>query len=90
MIHNLDQMTSTLNNSKLFSSRISINKSSVKNLENIVRRLYRYFSHTYYHHQETFYEFEKEMHLCERFTEYIKQYEMMSSKFMIIPHEVFK
>ena len=90
MIHNLDQMTSTLNNSKLFSSRISINKSSVKNLENIVSRLYRYFSHTYYHHQEVFYEFEKEMHLCERFTEYIKQFEMMSSKFMIIPPEAFK
>jgi hypothetical protein len=30
------------------------------------------------------------MHLCERFTEYIKQYEMMSSKFLIIPVEAFK
>jgi hypothetical protein len=30
------------------------------------------------------------MHLCERFTEYIKKYEMMSSKFMIIPSEAFK
>jgi hypothetical protein len=58
MIHNLDQMTSTLNSSKLFSSRVSINKTSVKSLENIVRRLYRYFSHTYYHHPEIFHEFE--------------------------------
>lgn len=58
MIHNLDQMTATLNDPKLFSSRISIVKSSVKNLENIVRRLYRYFSHTYHHHQDIFYEFE--------------------------------
>lgn len=30
------------------------------------------------------------MHLCERFTEYIKKYEMMSSKFIIIPQEAFK
>jgi hypothetical protein len=90
MIHNLDHMTATLNSSKLFSSRISINKNSVKNLENIVRRLYRNFSHTFYHHQETFYEFEKEMHLCERFTEYIKQFEMMSSKYIIIPSDAFR
>ena len=58
MIHNLDQMTATLNDSKLFGSRISIAKSSVKNLENIVRRLYRYFSHTFHHHADIFYEFE--------------------------------
>jgi hypothetical protein len=30
------------------------------------------------------------MHLCERFTEYIKQYEMMSSKYIIIPADAFK
>ncbi len=58
MIHNLDQMTTILNNSKLFSSRVSIKQSSMKNFENIVRRLYRFFSHTYFHHRDIFNEFE--------------------------------
>jgi hypothetical protein len=82
-------MTSTLNNPKYFPSRISINKDSVKHLESIVRRLYRYFSHTFFHHYEIFYEFEKEMHLCERFTKYITEYNMMPSKYLIIPNEIF-
>lgn len=30
------------------------------------------------------------MHLCERFTEYIKQFEMMAAKYIIIPEEAFK
>ena len=29
------------------------------------------------------------MHLCERFTEYIKRYEMMPSKYVIIPENAF-
>lgn len=89
MIHNLDQMSANLNSSKLFSSRVSIDKSSIKTLENIVRRLYRYFSHCYFHHKTIFDEFEKEMHLCERFTEYIKVFDMMSSKYIIIPQNIF-
>jgi len=46
MIHNLDKMNVNLNNSKLFSSRVSIDKINLKILEKIVRRLYRYFSHS--------------------------------------------
>jgi len=38
--------------------RISIPKSSIKNLVPIVRRLYRLFSHTYFNHREIFDEFE--------------------------------
>ena len=72
MIHNLDQMSSNLNNSKMFASRVSIDKSSCKILEGIIRRLYRFFSHCYFHHRAIFDEFEKEMFLCQRFTEYIK------------------
>jgi len=58
MIHNLDNSTAILNNSKKFSSRVQISSSSVKDLESIVRRLYRVFSHAFYHHKEIFYEFE--------------------------------
>ena len=41
MIHNLDQMSSNLNSSKYFSSRVSIDKSNMKYLEEIIRRLYK-------------------------------------------------
>ena len=58
MIHNLDQMTSILNNSKLFSNRLQIKSSSLKNFDSIVRRLYRFFSHTYFHHRDIFQDFE--------------------------------
>ena len=58
MIHNLDQMTSILNNSKLFTSRVSIKNNSLKNFDSIVRRLYRFFSHTYFHHKDIFQDFE--------------------------------
>ena len=34
-------------------------------------------------------DFEKEMHLCERFTEYIKVFGMMSTKYLIIPSSAF-
>lgn len=89
MIHNLDDMSANLNSSKFFSSRVSIDKASIKTLEGIVRRLYRYFSHCYYHHKNIFDEFEKEMHLCERFTEYIKVFSMLPSKYFQLPSNLF-
>jgi hypothetical protein len=58
MIHNLDHSTALLNNSKYFASRVSINTNSIKHLENVVRRLYRLFSHAYFHHMDIFNDFE--------------------------------
>ena len=75
MIHNLDKMSANLNSTKYFPSRVSIDHNNIKKLDDIVRRLYRFFSHCYFHHQMIFDEFEKEIHLCEKFTEYIKTFE---------------
>lgn len=83
MVHNLDQSTSILQNVKNFSSRVSI--PEVKNLDTIVRRLYRLFSHTYYHHREIFNEFEKQMYLCQRFTEFTLKYGLLPAKMANIP-----
>ena len=58
MIHNLDHATSVIHNNKNFNSRVSIPASSTKHLLSIVRRLYRLFTHTYFHHREIFVEFE--------------------------------
>jgi hypothetical protein len=89
MIHNIDQFTSILNNSKYFPSRVTIPSTSESQLNNIVRRLYRFFSHTYFHHVDVFDEFEREMHLCERFTEFIKKNDILPSKLIIIPSKAF-
>lgn len=90
MIHNIDQFTLILNNSKYFGSRVTIPNSSSKYLDKIVTRLYRIFSHTHFHHLDIFMDFENEMHLCERFTEFVKLFDMMEKKTLIIPSNVFK
>ncbi|KRX08298.1 Mob1/phocein [Pseudocohnilembus persalinus] len=90
MIHNLDQSTSILQNVKNYSSRVSIPQAAVQNLTPIVRRLYRLFSHTYFNHKQIFEEFENEMYLCSRFTEYATKFKMMPSNLLTIPSQVLK
>jgi Mob1/phocein family. len=90
MTHNLDLATSILQNVKNFSSRVSIPDSAIKNIGTIVRRLYRLFSHCYYNHKEIFLEFENEMFLCARFTEFAARFDLMPTKLFNIPAEVLK
>ena len=85
MIHTLDHATAIIHNNNYFSSRVSIPASSMKHLLQIVRRLYRFFAHTFFHHRAIFMEFEGEMHLCARFTLFAKRFKMMSSDQFIIP-----
>jgi hypothetical protein len=87
MIHNLDHGTSIIHNTNYFTSRVTIPAPSTKHLLSIVRRLYRLFTHTYFNHREIFIEFEKEMHLCARFTEFALRFKMMSQELIIIPKE---
>jgi hypothetical protein len=87
MIHSLDHATAIMHNTKNFNSRVSIPAASTKHLLSIVRRLYRLFLHTYFHHREIFAEFEKEMHLCGRFSEFARRFKMMSADLFIIPEE---
>lgn len=58
MIHNLNHATTTLQNSKNYSSRVIIPDSGINELEQIFRRLYRIFAHIYLYHREAFNEFE--------------------------------
>jgi hypothetical protein len=78
MIHSLDHSTATIQDSKIFNSRVSIPQRSTKYLHSIVRRLYRLFTHTFFHHKEIFHEFESEMHLCSRFSTFSQKFKMMS------------
>ena len=87
MQHCLDHATSTLNDKKNFRDRFKIEENSYKYLQSIVRRLYRIFSHTFFHHQEDFATFERQKHLCKRFTHFAKTHKMMSNDLFIIPED---
>lgn len=83
--HTLDGAASLLNSNKYFPSRVSIKDSSVAKLGSVCRRVYRIFSHAYYHHRHIFDEFENESHLCRRFTVFVIKYNLMSRDNLIVP-----
>ncbi|KAH6562055.1 hypothetical protein BASA50_009836 [Batrachochytrium salamandrivorans] len=89
IVHTIDGAAALLNNSGMFPSRITIPKESTKHMQNIARRLYRIFAHTWYHHKELFVEFEMTTHLYERFLDLTtKRYPMISEKLVIIPSNI--
>ncbi|KAJ3395066.1 MOB member 4, phocein [Lobulomyces angularis] len=67
IVHTIDSTTQLLHNSIKFPSRISIPASSGKHFQDMARRLYRIFSHTWFQHKEIFEEFEAETSLYTRF-----------------------
>ncbi|VDN11286.1 unnamed protein product [Dibothriocephalus latus] len=56
--HTLDGAACLLNSNKYFPSRVTIKESSIAKLGSVCRRVYRIFSHAYYHHRAIFDEFE--------------------------------
>ncbi|KAI1305890.1 MOB kinase activator-like 4 [Halotydeus destructor] len=83
--HTLDGAACLLNSNKYFPSRVTIKESSVAKLGSVCRRVYRIFSHAYYHHREIFDEFENQSHLCKRFTVFVTKYNLMSKDNLIVP-----
>lgn len=83
--HTLDGAACLLNSNKYFPSRVSIKESSVAKLGSVCRRVYRIFSHAYFHHRSIFDAFEKETHLCERFTYFVTKYSIISKEILILP-----
>lgn len=83
--HTLDGAACLLNSSRYFPSRVTIKESSVAKLGSICRRVYRIFSHAYFHHYVIFDEFEKETHLCKRFSAFVTMYNLMSKDSLIVP-----
>lgn len=65
--------------------RVSIKESSVAKLGSVCRRVYRIFSHAYFHHRSIFDEFEIETCLCKRFTQFVTKYNLMSKDNLIVP-----
>ncbi|XP_013399963.1 MOB-like protein phocein [Lingula anatina] len=83
--HTLDGAACLLNSNKYFPSRVSIKESSVAKLGSVCRRVYRIFSHAYFHHRSLFDEFENETALCKRFTLFVTKYNLMSKDNLIVP-----
>lgn len=83
--HTLDGAACLLNSNKYFPSRVSIKDSSVAKLGSVCRRVYRIFSHAYFHHKQIFDEFENDTALCRRFTEFVTKYNLMSKEHLIVP-----
>ncbi|XP_054685580.1 MOB-like protein phocein isoform X1 [Grus americana] len=66
--HTLDGAACLLNSNKYFPSRVSIKESSVAKLGSVCRRIYRIFSHAYFHHRQIFDEYEwRFVHSRDRF-----------------------
>jgi len=83
--HTLDGAACLLNSNKYFPSRVSIKESSIAKLGSVCRRVYRIFSHAYFHHRSLFDDFEGRTHLCKRFTAYVIKYNLMSREHLIVP-----
>lgn len=83
--HTLDGAACLLNSNKYFPSRVSIKDSSVAKLGSVCRRVYRIFSHAYFHHRTLFDEYENETYLCRRFTKFVIKYNLMSKDNLIVP-----
>lgn len=85
--HTLDGAACLLNSNKYFPSRVTIKESSVAKLGSVCRRVYRIFSHAFFHHRQVFDDFESQTHLCRRFTVFVTKYNLMSKDNLIVPIE---
>lgn len=66
-------------------SRISIKETSIAKLGSVCRRIYRIFSHAYYHHRPIYDDFEGRTHLCRRFTVFALRYGLIPKDNLIVP-----
>uniref|UniRef100_A0A914C3W6 Uncharacterized protein n=1 Tax=Acrobeloides nanus TaxID=290746 RepID=A0A914C3W6_9BILA len=83
--HTLDGASSLLNSTRYFPSRLKIKESSIAKIGSVCRRVYRIFSHAYFHHKKIFDAFEAETHLCRRFTMFVMKYNLMAHEHLIVP-----
>lgn len=67
------------------SFSVVIKESSVAKLGSVCRRVYRIFSHAYFHHRAIFDDFEAKTFLCLRFTRFVLKYALMSTENLIVP-----
>ena len=90
MVLTLSQATANLNDSQLLSSRMNISKKVIKEIKTLSRRIYRIFAFCYFMHFDEFDSYEKKNHIVEKWTKFMKMYELMDKKSFYIPDSYFK
>jgi len=84
--HTLDGAGCLLNSNKYFPSRVTIKETSIAKLGSVCRRVYRIFSHAFFHHRKIFDDFENATALCRRFTIFVIRYSLMTKDNLIVPN----
>jgi len=84
MTHTLDMGVNQLTSEKFFRSRLDIKPPDLKTFQELSRRLYRLFSHAYFHHSDVFHLFEAETHLTERFIALCNVYKLVQKDAQLI------
>lgn len=77
MRHCLDNLAINLNQGK-FSNRQVIKENTFQKLGTHCRRIYRLFAHAYYQHKQVYEEFESKTNLCQRFTSFCMEYNIIT------------
>ncbi|RHY30158.1 hypothetical protein DYB32_004561 [Aphanomyces invadans] len=85
IVHTLDNANQLLTSSRIFPSRVSINRDATQYFQSVARRLYRIFSHTFFHHLDVFQHFEASTFLCHRFVYFSTQFNLIPKNLLIIP-----
>jgi hypothetical protein len=85
MVHTLDGTSALLCLDKAFPLRTSIPSASVHYFQSIMRRLFRIFSHAYYHHRDVYDQFEAEHRLCKRFVAFSLAFNLLTKDQFIFP-----
>jgi len=83
--HTLDGAANLLNSNRYFPSRVNLKESSVSKLPSTCRRVYRIFSHAFFHHKPIYDDFEKNTLLCHRFDRFVNKFDLMGQDLLIVP-----
>jgi hypothetical protein len=85
----VDMATQTILKNDLFPGG-TVTEMGLRQIQTFMRRLYRVFAYSYICHREIFDEYEAKHHLCERYTKFAKQYELLQPTDIYIPDSYFQ
>eukprot|EP00834_Sanchytrium_tribonematis_P007876 NODE_792_length_3855_cov_0.702688.p3 type:complete len:216 gc:universal NODE_792_length_3855_cov_0.702688:1343-696(-) len=83
IIHTLDGTTALLNSSKIFPSRVAIDKEAATYFANVSRRLYRIFAHVFFHHKDAWTKFQK---THDDFVKFCEIHDLVGKDSLIVPY----
>ncbi|KAJ2849757.1 hypothetical protein GGI22_005483 [Coemansia erecta] len=82
-VHTIDYAVHQLGSSP--AGAADMTEMSMKHFQSMVRRLYRIFAHTYFHHRDLFEQQESATYLYSRFVRLARKYELTPESLIIIP-----